>query len=400
MKQYFLLQCKRIGRFLPGVLLASAILLGSLGCLLQLLVNQERQQEENQKFKIGIVGSAEDPLLQMGLSALSYYDSSRFSMELVELTETEAGQALSAGRISAYVVIPENFVEEAYYGNILPLKFVSTVGATGMIAIFQAEITDTVSQILLDAQKGVYGMAYAAENNGVALENQMEQMPIEYTQYVFLRDKTYTLTDLGIGDGLGFAPYLLCGFLVVFLLLCCLSFAPLMIRKDDALSCMLASRKMALWKQNLCDFGAFSLAMVCVAVILLGLLCLIAPAQVLALLTAGNLLRLLAVILSLTALSYFLYCLSTDLVGGILLQFFTTLTLGFVSGCLYPAWFFPAGVQAVAALLPTGAVRSVLAGCVTGETAWGGVFLALGYGAVFFLAGSFVRCRKVKEVEL
>ena len=104
-------------------------------------------------------------------------------------------------------------------------------------------------------------------------------------------------------------------------------------------------------------------------------------------------------VLLVSAFSYMLYCLSTDLIGGILLQFFTALGLCFISGCLYPAYFFPPQVQTMAQLLPTGVARSLIAGAFTGEGSPLTVLLLTAYSAVFFLIGSLVTCRRVKEVE-
>lgn len=396
MKKYFLLQSKRFLKTFPAAILTLLIL---LGCLLAILgsVLTGQQKEEDDNLPIGVVGSTEDPLLQMGLSALVYFDNTKFSMELHPMEEAAASRALSRGDIVAYVVIPPEFMEQIYQGNVVPLKFITNVGASNLVTIFQTEITDTISKILLDAQKGVYGMYDAATANGQIISGQMEDMPLQYTLYVLDREKTYEVVDLGISDGLGFTEYLLCGFCVVFLFLSCLPYAPTLIRRDTALARMLAARGRPAFLQTLCTFGAYLLCMLSTVllVFLLGLAVL--PQKGLALLPL--LPRMIPVVLLVSAFSYMLFCLATDLIGGILLQFFTTLGLCFVSGCLYPVYFFPAKVQKLAGLLPTGVARSQIAGAFTGEGSVWASFLLIGYSAAFFLIGSFVTCRRVKEVE-
>ena len=101
-------------------------------------------------------------------------------------------------------------------------------------------------------------------------------------------------------------------------------------------------------------------------------------------------LRGLPVAVLAAAVSYLVYSLVSDLISGVLLQFFVSLALCFVSGCLYPVYFFPSGVQRVAAWLPTGAARNYLAGAP-----WG-LAVTLGYVLVLFLLGSFLRCRKIR----
>jgi len=396
MKKYFSLQCKRFARTFPVAILTLLVLLGSLLGILGLVL-ANRQKDADDKLPIGVVGSTEDPLLQMGLSALVYFDDTRFSMELLPMEEAEATRALSRGDLVAYVVIPPAFMEEIYHGNILPLKFVTNVGASNLVTIFQTEITDTISRILLDAQKGVYGMYDAATENGQFIKDQMEDMPLKYTLYVLDREHTYEVVDLGISDGLGFTEYLLCGFCVVFLFLSCLPYAPTLIRKDTALARMLSARGRPAFLQTLCTFGAYLCCMTATVLIVFTLGLLTMPQKALTLLPL--LPRMIPVVLLVSAFSYMLYCLATDLIGGILLQFFATLGLCFVSGCLYPAYFFPAKVQQLASYLPTGVARSQIAGAFTGEGSIWAVLLLIAYSAAFFLIGSLMTCRRVKEVE-
>jgi len=158
MGSYFLMQCKRIARYLPGAFLAMLVLLGGLLAVFSMMVRQDAIAPENQKFQVGMVGTAGDTMVQMGLAALKSFDSSQMSMEIVEMTEPEARAALEKGAIGAYIVIPEDFVDEAMTGHILPLKFVSTTGAASVVSVFKEEVTEVISLLLLESQRGVYGM--------------------------------------------------------------------------------------------------------------------------------------------------------------------------------------------------------------------------------------------------
>ena len=395
MERYFWMQGKRLGKCLPGAILASLVLLGSRLAIFGFVVRQDAESAEKQKFPVALVGYTDEPFLQMGLTALAAFDSSRFSLDIRQMELESAQKALAQGDIAAYVEIPEGFINEALMGNILPLKFVSTTGATGLVSIFKDEITDVISQILLSAQKGVYGMESAVWDNYLPLGNKMNTMSIRYADFVFVRDRAYSLEELGIADALGLEGYLLCGLSVLFLLLCCLPFAPLLIRRDLALRLMLCARGHRPMGQALVEFCAYFL---CLFVMILLLL---VGAEIF----AGDafpfgavLIRLVPVILMAAALSYMLCCLSTDLTGGLVLQFFTVLALCFVSGCLYPVYVFPVEVQQAAAWLPAGIARRLLSGCITGQAAgWLPVWL-LGYSLVFFLVGSLVSARRVKGV--
>lgn len=393
MGRYCLLQLKRIGKFLPGALLAMAILMGGLMAVFTVMVGADSQSPSNQKFQVAMVGTAEDTFVQMGLAALRTFDSSQLAMEIVEMDEQTAKAALEKGTIGAYIVVPENFVDEAMNGRILPLKFVSTVGAASVVSVFKEEVTEVVSTLVLESQRGVYGMQGAMKDNGIGGRgDKMNELAFICVEYVLVRDRTYSLQELGISDAMGLADYLLCGLSVLFMLLACLPFAPLMIRRDMALERMLSARGVGAVRQVLCQLGVYALGLA-LTVSLVG-------AVAFTRLPGFDLLGALPAVLIAAAFSFMLYALSGDLIGGVLLQFFSAVALCFVSGCMYPVFFFPESVQKLAAYLPTGAARDVLAGCLTGETNTRAMLLVLGFTALFTAVGVAARVRQVKEARV
>lgn len=393
MDRFFWMQGKRLGKIFPGALLAAIILLGSLLAIFGLVIRQDAAGEENHKFQVALVGYTDDPFLQMGMEAVAAFDSSRFSLELCQMELKDAQKALQAGRIAAYVEVPEGFVSEALRGNILPLKFVSTVGATGLVSIVKEGLTDVISQVLLSAQKGVFGMENAVRDNRLPLGNNMDRLSIRYTEYVFTRDRVYSLEQLGIADSLGLEGYLLCGLSVLFLLLCCLPYGPLLIRRDLSLRQMLCAKGQSCFAQAISEFGAYFLNLfIMVLVLLLG-----------SAVVAGDkfafwqvLGRVTPVVLMAASLSYLLCWIATDVIGGLVLQFFAVLAMCFISGCLYPVYMFPVKVQQAAAWLPTGIARSLLSGAITGQGAGLLPVWLIGYSLVFFLVAVGVSAHRIK----
>ena len=393
MGRYMLLQCKRLARYLPGAVLAMGVLLAGLGAVFALMTQSGDRSESNQKFQVAMVGTAEDTFVQMGLAALQTFDSTKLSMEIVEMEEQEARSALEKGSIGAYIVVPENFVDEAMRGRIIPLQFVSTVGSSGTVSLFKEEITQVISLLVLESQRGVYGMNDAMKAETVdGRGDHMNYLALEYVEYVLLRDRTYRVEELGISDALSLPEYLLCGLCVLFLFLACLPFAPLMIRKDLSLERTLAARGRSALSQTLCDLGVYALGL-CLGTWAVTSL-------------AGRFLELppfghiLPVVLLAACFSFMLYTLSGDLIGGVLLQFFVLLALCFVSGCMYPVHFFPVGVQQLARWLPTGAARGLLAAGLTRISDPVSLALVLGYSAVFALVGLAARLRAIGEARV
>ena len=396
MVRYILLVCKRLTRYLPGALLAMAVLLCGLGAVFSMLTQSYAQSDGNQKIQVAMVGTAEDTFVQMGLTALQTFDSTKLSMEIVEMEEKEARAALEKGTIGAYIVVPENFVDEAMNGRVLPLQFVSTVGSASTVSLFKEELTDVISVLVLESQRGVYGMqgAMKAEEIG-GRGDRMNDLALRYVEYVLLRDRTYRLEELGISDALGLSRYLLCGLSVLFLFLACLPFAPLMIRADLSLARVLAARGRSALSQTLCDLGIYTLCL-CV-----GAWAITAVASALMEgLSLPAFSYLLPAVLLTACFSFMLYAFSGDLIGGVLLQFFSALALCFISGCMYPVYFFPTSVQQLAQWLPTGAARSLLASYFTGIADWKSLALVLGYSGLFAFVGVSVRLRVIREASV
>ena len=398
MKRYFLTQCKRLLRPLPGVLLAMVFLLGCLSLVFSFASKKTLLSEENQKIQLAMVGTSDDPILSMGLMALEAYDTSRLSMDIAPMEEQEAMDALAAGKIAAYVVIPEGFVTQAYKGDILPLKFVSTAGASGLVSIFKTEFTGVITHMLITAQKGTYAMADIAKDNGIRLKGNMDEMALKYAEYVFHRDQLYRVEDLGIKDELGMLASMMCGFCVVFLCLFCLPFAPQMIRKDHQLSRMLAAGGRPAFLQALADFAAYGLCLLALVTVILTGAAVCVPKAVEPVGFFPLLWRMGAVTFFFASMSYLIYTLATDLIGGVLVQFFLSTALCFVGGCLYPVYFFPVSVQEAAAWLPSAMGRTLLSTGITQADPTRPLLILLLGSLVCFLLGALVHCHRTKEV--
>ncbi len=397
MGTYFRLQIKRLLRFLPGAICIVLVLLGGLLVALQTVMERVEESDENQVFRIALVGYTDDPFIEMGLAAMGALDSTRFTLHIQVMEEGEAATALAQGEISTYVVVPDGFVSAALHGETLPLKLVTTDGAAGMVSIFKAEITQTISTILLSSQRGVFGVESLFYEYGLhaRLPARTDELSYKYVDYVLTRDAVYTVNELGIADALGLEGYLLCGLAVLLLLLTCLPFAPLMISADPSLGQMMAAKRRSALRQAWCDYAAF-VVILTMLVLVLG----VAAAVIVPGVGWGRMAAVLAqgfpVLLMAAGFSFMLYALVSDLISGVLLHFFVTLAMCFVSGCLYPVDFFPVAVQKLAAWLPTGIARSQLAGCLTGEVAVHAILALLGYSALFFVVGALARRGRIR----
>ena len=370
MKRYWKVQLRRLIRPLPRALLTVLVILGALLLVARGVMEDARQ--DNQKMKVAVVGIQEDPLLQMGLTALQNMDASRYSLEMIEMDEEQARAALERGEIAGYGVIPPDFAQEAMYGHFLPITFVTTPGAAGLVSVLKEEITAAVEEILVTAQKGIYGSWNLLTDHQLEGEAQeiVNGISLTYVELVLARNRVYTLEELGISQGLTLEQHMALGILVVFLMLAALCYSPVLVRGEHTLSRLLAARGVGAGKQILAEFCSF---LISIGLLLLcaGLLAL--PAGLLAGISLPPVKTLLywvwtalPVVVMVAAWSFFLFSLAKELVSGVLLVALLSLALCFVGGCMYPASFFPESIRQLSRFLPTGLAMEQLSCCVTG----------------------------------
>lgn len=400
MKTYLKLQCKRILRLLPG---AAALMLALLLGLVTLAGQFARQneQENSEKIRFAICGDVGDSILQMGLSALRAFDESRFAMDILEMPLDVAEHALEQGEIAAYVIVPEDFVDAAQHGELLPIEFVTSLDAQGMVMLFKTEITDAVSRILISAQRSIFGGHAAMESVGETERSgwYLYEYAFENGEYVALRNYASETKHVGIGGAPDFGTYLACGISVIFLCLCCLCFAPAMILRRTGLHRMLTARGHSGLRLSLCDWLSLALGLTLLTLIAVGIPLVFGAGRLGLALPPGLILYALPVILTVSAFSYFLYSLAGDLVSGVLLQFLGVLCLCFISGCMYPGFFFPEAVQKLGDWLPMGICRRWLSGCFTGKTELGLLGLMLSLSAAAIFGGAALRIRRIRDIQ-
>ncbi len=397
--KYFLLQLKRLVKALIPALCIMAVLFGTLTAVYgeaSRIMSDERSDLQV-KMKIGMVGTVGDTYLELGMAALESLDSTRMSLEIVAMNEAEAIRAMERGDISAYITVPEGFVENALHGKILPLKYVGTSGAIGVVALMKDEITKVVDDIVVAAQKGIYGAGDAGSSVGVH-DGIVTNISIEYVKFVFDRSDAYRVKYIGTDGGLSMEQYLLTGLLTLLLMLTCLPFAPMLVKREMSLDRMLTARMIPAPVQAAMDFAVYFIGLVAVLGVMLALVALFGTGAELAV-TVDAIVHILPAVFMIASLSFMLYSLTAELISGVLLQFFSVLALGFVSGCMYPMSFFPESVQNIAVYLPTAMARAQMGGLINGEFSADASAALLVWGVAFLAVSAVVRqvkCAKVR----
>ena len=406
MKKYFYSQVKRVVRFLPIILVISMVLCVLVSIIFSAMLSIDENKKDKQKFAIGVVGDTKESFLGIGISALENFDSSRFAIEFVELDEEKAKSSLQKGEISAYAVVPDDFVNSLVHGEIKKIKYYTTDDGVGISAVFEKEVTQVISNILVQSQKGVYGLADAMEDNGASYctGEKMNELCAEYFELIINRTSMGKNEYIGIADEVSMQGYFLCSIITLFVFLFGISCVSMYAKRDISLNRILYAKGQSGQRQIICEYFTYFLLVylvvfvtsVCVAV-LGGLKSLIPELEYMGM--SEILLftiRIIPVVAMISAFHFLLFEITRDIVTGVLLQFIASVSLTYISGCFYPIYFFPEIVQRISTFLPAGLARSYLSESIVQKPITISFVFILIYFVLFLGVTILVRNRRIK----
>ncbi len=403
--RYFSLQFRRLQKILPVSVLTCLVLLVLVGLFLfgSGLFQDAKAQR---RFRVGFVGEEEDPTLSFAIQAVSLLDPSSFSVEMISLETREQGESLlERADLDAFVFFPANFFEHARSGRIETLDFVTRPGAA-ITDVLKEEVTRVISQILVQSQKGVFGLGYALRDQGEKAAPLAHDLSLRYLALLLERDELFEMVVLGEGEGLSLSAYFFCSAAVFVLFLLGSAFLPFFCRRETSLYRVLSANGVGAFSQMAGEGLAYLLGLSLVTLLFSWIVSFVmtftSPVAPFYSLAINGLLEgvvifsaLFPVVLLCGSFHFFLYELTSSPVFSALLQLFASLFLCFFSGCLYPVTFFPDILRSLSSFLPPGAARSYLASFFSGKFSVSHLGIMLFFTASFFLFSVLLRRRKI-----
>lgn len=377
--KYTCAQLKRVLKVFPTIVVTMLLLLGCMALLMWVVLEKNNASDEKQMIQIGLAGDLEGSYLGIGIQTIQNLDSSRFAISFIDMSEEEAKEQLMQGKISAYVVIPEGFVDSVVSGENKPITYVTSVGATGVGSNIMNELVVTISKLVVESQNAIYGTQRYMKDNGMekVYWETTDELCLQIVNFILGRTQVCELEMVGVANNLSFTGYYVCGILVLFLLLWGIVCSPLFVKRSLALPKLLKSRGQNALSQVVGEYIAY-------AALMLGMLLLIFVLLAIAMGVTGFELpewesrgigtifmffvQMIPVCMLISALQFLVYEAVSGMVGSMLAQFLTAISLGYLSGCLYPISFFPESIQKLAGFLPTGAAVEYADKCLLSAT--------------------------------
>ena len=404
---YFLAQLKRIRQAFPFIIVMTLLLTGCVTLLAFSLQEADAASGKKQKVKIGLVGDTSDNYLGFGVMALQKLDSSRYAIDFLEMTEDEAKRNLSSGDISAYLIIPEGFVEAFDRGEDVQITYATANDTAGVAAVLMNELVDVISDVLTQSQNAIYGTwrLLERENADESWGEATDRLYLRFVNMFLNRTVFYRVILLGISDNLSLKSYYFVAIMILFMLLWGITCSTLFVKRDVSLARFLKARGQSVAGQVGAEYLAYFLLMTG------NMFLMILPVETVFHLTGLQvpeweaapvrgiflfLVKMLPVAALLAGLQFFLYELITDMISGILLQFMAGISLAYLSGCIFPVSFFPESIQKLAPLLPSGAAMQYGTKCMQGLFPVKEMGIMLLYLLLFLGLAAAVRERRIK----
>ena len=398
-RDYLLIQYKRIFKLLPGIILMIALVAILLSAALFALLNSDSYKSEQMRYKLGLVGSTDNELIDLGVHLLETEDDMQYVLELVQYEdEAEAKAALRSADISAYIVITDEFADAVdAMTNDAKLTYYATSGQKGISNVMMDEIALVATNIIVPSEKGICTLRDIMAREGYDKADTymaVYEIFMAYVNTMMLRGEISTVTELGISAGLTTPQYYFVSLLLFFLLLMTMCFVAYFIGINHAQHKFFSSKGITALQQVLGEYIPFLTVNIIVALLVAGLAKLTGLGDFIGVdIDSGFVIGIVAIEALFTGLAFLLYEILEGIINKVLVTFLLYIAGAYASGYFYPRNILPEMMQQLGKWLPTGLAFDFLGSVVTGESGAFATALMLIY-VVFFVGASVLIRRR------
>ena len=406
---YFRLQLKRALKALPAVVATALVILCCVLLLFVLVRRADDSRDENEPLKIGVVGDIDDKYFSVGLSAMKHLDSSRFAVELLELSEDEAIRLVNEGEISGYAVIPEGFVASVMTGENKQITLVTTNASEDIMTRLVKEFMEEISGYLCETQNSIYGLQQYLIDTGRQdlITGSINDINVFYVNLVMKRDDLFNPVRIeNGGEAVSSNAGYICGLMIFLVMMFGIAYSPVYTRRDTSLNSVLRLKSVGIPFQILAEYLSYlCMMLICLLPIIAG--------AVYGIYRAGVdvpewrmgfiadykyfILGFIPIIAMFAAVQYMLFLSADNYIAGISLQFMFAIVFAYLGGCLYPLSFFPEIVRKTAEWQPAGLAYKYLADILLVNNTDRHLVMMLVYLLAFLIASAFILNRRVQN---
>ena len=354
------LNIKRAFKALPQLIFGATALIFLVSavafCGNKFLYGTISEVASSQKYPVGIImeddsllaGKVTDTLLDM--KEVNDYLDLRFT------TKEEAITMLEAGELLAAVHIPKDTANNIITGKNTPMNVIFPKDS-GFEAVIIKELTDCVTTMLSSAQAGIYSIYdfYDDLDAEEEIDSALLRMNIKYIQVASTGNNMFEKTVVTATGSIPIMTYYICGALVLFSLLFGINCYNCRLNISSYSSKRLSINNTPILAQGLSTYISIAVsqlttiaivAIPAVFIMKIFKLSLSGPAIVSLIIT----IPIFTMISS--AFVYLISSLTEHIISQIMITFFITIGMCFISGCFIPTIMLPDIVQTISKLLP------------------------------------------------
>lgn len=384
---------------LPGIILMIALVAILLSAALFALLNSDSYKSEQMRYKLGLVGSTDNEMIDLGVHLLETEDDMQYVLELVQYEdEAEAKAALRSADISAYIVITDEFADAVdAMTNDAKLTYYATSGQKGISNVMMDEIALVATNIIVPSEKGICTLRDIMAREGYDKADTymaVYEIFMAYVNTMMLRGEISTVTELGISAGLTTPQYYFVSLLIFFLLLMTMCFVAYFIGINHAQHKFFSSKGITALQQVLGEYIPFLTVNIIVALLVAGLAKLTGLGDFIGVdIDSGFVIRIVAIEALFTGLAFLSYEILEGIINKVLVTFLLYIAGAYASGYFYPRSILPEMMQQLGQWLPTGLAFDFLGSVVTGESGAFAMVIMLIYVVIFVGVSVLIRRR-------
>lgn len=356
---------------------------------------------EGTAISLGVVMEDDSELAVTVKDAVLGMSEVNSSIDFQFVSRDEAMDRLSSGRLAAALIIPEDTAYNIIHGVNTPMTVVFPENS-GMEAVIIKEIADSLSTMLSSAQAGIYSIYDFYNNHNAAAykSDALRRMNLKYINLVATGDTMFDTNEVTATGSIPLMTYYIAGSLVLFALLFgtnCFSFIKTM---PSVTSKVLTLNGTPLILQGLSSYLSILLAQTVVIFTTVPVVVLTMNMFNLTLSLSG-IIRLIIVIpvflLLSSSIMYFVSVLTVHNMGRIMITFFVSIGMCFLSGCFIPLVMLPGIIQIISRFMPAYYMISFGSSMLTGTFDVLSFFACLILCAIIFLLGVLVAHEKRRK---
>ena len=355
------LNIKRAFRALPQLIFGATALIFLVSavafCGNKFLYGAMSEIAFSQKYPVAIIMEDDSYLATKVSDTLLDMKEVNTHLDIQFTTKDEAITKLENGEILAAVHIPKDTANNIINGTNTPMNIIFPEDS-GFEAIIIKELSECVTTMLSSAQAGIYSIYdfYDDMNANDEIDGALLRMNLKYIQIAATGNNMFEKTVVTATGSIPIMTYYICGALVLFSLLFGINCYNCRLNLSVYNSKRLSLSNTPVIYQGLSSFIAIALSQLTTiaivsipAVFIIQMFNLHLDGAAI----VGLIFTIPVFILISSAFVYFISSITDHIIGQIMITFFATISMCFISGCFIPTIMLPDILQTISKFLPT-----------------------------------------------